>query len=214
MLVLEEIFKSKKAENSEQFNLRLHRGLSWLKKALILDNDLDLKFLSLWIALSAINPQVTKNEQDEQALRHLFNCILKLDQEQKIQHILWDKCNLLICNLIENPYAFQAFWDDQNQRISQKTWKEAFEAEKIQFYEALKSQDSIHLLRIVFQRLYTVQQQIILGGATYNSSMNRKLLQDSCNILIAVIPACMHIILENPQQFDFDTPFYPLLQVS
>jgi hypothetical protein len=53
-----------------------------------------------------------------------------------------------------------------------------------------------------------------LGGATYNSSMNRKLLQDSCNILIAVIPASMHIILENPQNFDFDTPFYPLLQVS
>ncbi len=32
MLVLEEVYKSKKAENSEQFNLRIHRGLSWLKK--------------------------------------------------------------------------------------------------------------------------------------------------------------------------------------
>jgi hypothetical protein len=69
-------------------------------------------------------------------------------------------------------------------------------------------------LAIIFQRLYTLQHQIMLGGATYNSSMNRKLLQDSCNILIAVIPACIHIILENPQKFDFDTPFYPLLQVS
>lgn len=33
VLVLEEVYKSKKIENSEQFNLRIHRGLSWLKKS-------------------------------------------------------------------------------------------------------------------------------------------------------------------------------------
>ena len=32
MMLLEEIFKSKKAEHSDYFNLRIHRGLSWLKK--------------------------------------------------------------------------------------------------------------------------------------------------------------------------------------
>ncbi|MBJ8553015.1 HEPN domain-containing protein [Acinetobacter bereziniae] len=214
MLVLEEVYKSKKAENSEQFNLRIHRGLSWLKKAVILESDLDLKFISLWIALSAITPQLVKIKDGEQDFSQFFSGIVRFDREQKIQHILWDRCHDAIARLIESPYTFQNFWDDQNQKINQKTWKQAFIAEKKRATEARQAQDSITLLEIVFQRLLTLQHQIILGGATYNSSMNRKLLQDSCNILIAVIPASMHIILENPQNFDLDTPFYPLLQVS
>lgn len=214
MLVLEEVYKSKKAENSEQFNLRIHRGLSWLKKAVILQSDLDLKFLSLWIALSAINPQSVKTHNGEQDFSQFFGSLVRLDREQKIQHIVWDRYRDAITRLIESPYTFQNFWDDQNQKINQKVWKQAFLAEKKHVSEARQAQDSICLLGIVFQRLLTLQHQIILGGATCNSSMNRKLLQDGCNILIAVIPACMHIILENPQNFDFDTPFYPLLQVS
>ena len=39
MQVLEEIFKSKKPDHTDQFNLRIHRGLSWLKKATDLDNS-------------------------------------------------------------------------------------------------------------------------------------------------------------------------------
>ncbi|MCX5466809.1 HEPN domain-containing protein [Acinetobacter nematophilus] len=214
MLVLEEVYKSKKAENSEQFNLRIHRGLSWLKKAVILQSDLDLKFISLWIALNAIHPQSVKTNNDEQDFSQFFNSLVRLDREQKIQHIVWDRYHDAIARLIESPYTFQNFWDDQNQKINQKVWKQAFLAEKKQVSEARQAQDTICLLRIVFQRLLTLQHQLILGGATYNSSMNRKLLQDGCNILIAVIPASMHIILENPQNFDFDTPFYPLLQVS
>lgn len=49
MLVLEETYKSKKAQFSDSYNLRIHRGLSWLKQAVLLDDALDLKFISLWI---------------------------------------------------------------------------------------------------------------------------------------------------------------------
>jgi hypothetical protein len=41
MLLLEEIFKTKKIQQSDEFNLRIHRGLSWLKQALLLDHDPD-----------------------------------------------------------------------------------------------------------------------------------------------------------------------------
>ncbi len=34
MLLLEEIYKSHKAQNSAHFNLRIHRGLGWFKKSL------------------------------------------------------------------------------------------------------------------------------------------------------------------------------------
>ena len=54
MLMLEEIFKIKKAENSEVFNLRILRGLSWLKKAYDLNEEPDLQYMSLWISFNAV----------------------------------------------------------------------------------------------------------------------------------------------------------------
>lgn len=47
MFVLEEIYKSKKTENSDQFNLSIQRSLSWLKKSMSLEEELDLKLISL-----------------------------------------------------------------------------------------------------------------------------------------------------------------------
>ena len=55
MLVLEEMYRSKKNEHSKPFNLRIQRSLSWFKKALILHDDLDLQFITVWVAFNALD---------------------------------------------------------------------------------------------------------------------------------------------------------------
>ena len=57
MLVLEEIYRTKKNEFSAAFNLRMQRSLSWWKKAIVLHDDLDLQFMSTWVALNALYAQ-------------------------------------------------------------------------------------------------------------------------------------------------------------
>jgi len=89
MLVLEEIYKSKKSEHSTQFNLRIQRGLSWLKKAVLLDDELDLKLISLWIGFNAIYTQEVETIQDKQIFRAYLNQIYLLDQDHKIHNLLW-----------------------------------------------------------------------------------------------------------------------------
>ena len=78
----------------------------------------------------------------------------------------------------------------------------------------MQEYDTIQILIILFNRLYTLRNQIMNGGATYNSSVNRKQLKDACIILIALIPAFIHILLENSQRLDLGQPFYPVVQVS
>ncbi len=214
MMLLEEIFKSKKAEHSDYFNLRIHRGLSWLKKSLELDSDLDLKFMSLWISFNAIYAQDATLNQDKQALRQFLYLICQKDQEHKIYHILWDKFSHPIRLLLENPYVYQGFWDYQNQKISQHSWKEDFEQEKKKVHKALQEKASVDILFVVFNRLYTLRNQMIHGGATYNSSVNRQQLQDACNILVALLPIFMLVLLENAKTLDLGKPFYPVVQVS
>lgn len=68
-----------------------------------------------------------------------------------------------------------------------------FEIERERVNFALQEYDTIQILIILFNRLYTLRNQIMNGGATYNSSVNRKQLKDACIILIALIPAFIHI---------------------
>ncbi len=214
MFVIEEIYKSKKIENTDQFNLRIHRGLSWLKKAIQQDDDLDFKFISLWIGFNAVYAQDIVTVQDRQAFRQFLHKICQLDQEQKIYNIIWERYSPTIRLLIENPYVFQSFWDFQNKKISQTAWKEDFDIEKKRVNKALQNQDTIDLLFVIFNRLYTLRNQMMHGGATYKSSVNRKQLQDACNILAALLPAFIHILLDHSKDLDLGKPFYPVVQVS
>lgn len=214
VLVLEEVYKSKKIENSEQFNLRIHRGLSWLKKAIQLDDDLDLQFISLWVGFNAVYAQDMAFTQDRQSFRQFLHKVCQLDQGRKIYNLIWEKFSSSIRLLIENPYVFQSFWDFQNQKISQKAWKEDFDIEKKRVHQALQSKDTVDLLFVIFNRLYTLRNQLMHGGATYKSSLNRKQLQDACHILVALLPAFIHILLEHSKDLDLGKPFYPVVQVS
>ncbi len=214
MMVLEETYKSKKAQNSDTFNLRIHRGLSWLKHAVLLDEALDLKFISLWIAFNAIYAKDGDEIKDRQQFRQFLSDVCQADSEHKIYHLIWTKYSHAIRILLDNPYTFQPFWDYQNQKISQQAWRESFDKDKNKVHRALQQKDSIEVLYVIFNRLYTLRNQIMHGGSTYNSSLNRAQLQDACNILTALLPAFIHILLENEKILNLGKPFYPVVQMS
>ena len=214
MFVLEEIYKSKRPENSDYFNLRIQRSLSWFKKATQLDEDIDLKFMSLWVSLNAAYAQEIGKTLDNQGFKLFLSDVLKADQEHKIYHLVWDKLSPLMSRIIESPYTFQLFWDQQNKTISQMAWKEAFEIEKKQIHQAVQSKDTLTLLFVVFNRLITLKNQLQQGGSTYNSAINRKQLYEGCMILSAILPRLLFILLENPAKFDLGKPFYPVQQMS
>ena len=69
------------------------------------------------------------------------------------------------------------------------------------------------VLCTVFNRLYTLRNQLIQGGATYNSAVNRTQMQQGCDILSNLISAFIFILLENTQSLDLEQPFYPVVQV-
>ncbi|WP_180121927.1 HEPN domain-containing protein [Acinetobacter sp. YH12086] len=214
MMLLEEIFKSKKSEHNDQFNLRIHRGLSWLKKSIDLQDDLDLQFISLWVSFNAIYAQDLQIAQDKQSLRQFLYVICQKDAEHKINNILWERFSQPIRLFLDNLYVYQGFWDYQNQKISHDACKEGLAHEKQKVLRALKEKDSVDILMVLFNRMYTLHNQMVHGGATYKSSVNRKQLQDGCTILSALLPVFMVILLENAETLNLGKPFYPVVQVS
>ncbi|TCB32396.1 hypothetical protein E0H82_15220 [Acinetobacter sp. ANC 4910] len=214
MLLLEEVFKNKKAEHSEAFNLRLHRGISWFKKSILLDEDLDLKFISLWISFNAIYAREGTVIQPQQGVKQFLTALSQLDYEHKVEYVLEHKGKQSIHLILDNPYIYQGFWDYHNHKISQASWKTEFEAEQRVVHQALQSRKTADILTFLFARLNTLRNQILQGGVSYNSVVNRRYVADGCNILSMLIPIFMFILLENAERLDTEKPFYPVMQVS
>lgn len=214
MLVLGEMYRSKKNEHSTPFNLRIQRSLSWFKKALILHDDLDLQFITVWVAFNALYTQEQAADQEQYTLRHFLSSMCHKDVNQKIFHILWEKKQSTIRLLLSNPYLYQSFWDWRNQKISEATWRSAFDTEQQQLQHILQNHDSVSLLVSLFSRLTTLYQQLSRGGATYNSAINRKQLANAWSVLSVLVPSFIQILLENVENIEFNQPFYPVVQVS
>lgn len=197
---------------NDDFRLRIHRSISWLKQASG-SNDLDMKFISLWIAFNAAYAKNLDNIESREhiALNEFLLRMDALDDERRIYNIIWKKFSHSIRLLLENKFVFQPFWDFHNEDISEKEYlmKEMQNREAI--YSSLEDIKTGKLLTHLFSRLYTLRNQILHGGATYKSSVNRDQLRDACDILLSLLPVMVKIMMENHNEMNWGKPFYPLV---
>lgn len=117
-----------------------------------------------------------------------------------------------IKNLLEQPYTFQPFWDYHNGKKSEEDWQFSFRRMKKRINTAFTQQKTHIVLHVIFNHLYTLRNQLIHGGSTFESSANRKQLTESCVILGALVPAILVIMMNCHSEVDWGKPFYPYIQ--
>ena len=66
------------------------------------------------------------------------------------------------------------------------------------------------LIELLLDRLYTLRNQIMHGGATYKSKVNRAQVRDAGNILKMLIPIIIDIIIENRNE-NWGEIYYPVV---
>ena len=194
-------------------NLRIHRALSWWHRALQAE-DADGQYIFLWIAFNAAYATEIHESHwlSEQATFKAFlEKLCSLDKDKQIDALVWQEFSGSIRILLDNPYVFQSFWDWQSGKISEVEWLERFERGKKQANLALSSGNTAVLLGLIFNRLYTLRNQLIHGGATCNSSVNRRQLRDCVNLLGKLVPLLIMLMLENPNTL-WGTACYPVVQ--
>ena len=196
----------------QNLSLRIHRALSWLNCAEHME-DADSKFIFLWIALNAAyaNEFPDRNKFSEQkVLNNFLKILLEVDDEKMLNKIVWQEFPNSIRLLIDNQHVFQPFWDYQNQRIGEEEWRSAFIRSKESANRALGRMDTKKVLRIIFGRLYVLRNQLIHGGATWKSSVNRGQIRDGANIMFQIVPAMIFIMMEKEPSLVGD-PCYPVI---
>ena len=113
--------------------------------------------------------------------------------------------------LLDNPYVFQSFWDYQTGKLSHEQWLGRFNAGKLRAKNALGARDTASVLAVVFSRLYTLRNQLMHGGATWNGQVNRAQLRDCVTILGQLVPLVIEIMLDNPNTLWGDA-CYPVVK--
>ena len=206
-------YQSQKSEFSDSFRLRMHRSLSWLAKAVSVNDD-DIRFITLWIAFNAAYARevaLFASSSERSEFRRFLQLICRLDTDQQIYKLVWETYSGSIRILLENQYTFQPFWDYHNGQISQQAWEEDFKRAKDKVHRALSNKDTDTVLAVVFDRLYTLRNQIIHGGATHNGKVNRAQIKDSGAILSSILPLMLEIMMAHHSKMDWGKPFYPVI---
>jgi hypothetical protein len=212
-----ELLKTKQRELRDGFTteltLRVHRGLSWYGRACEEADDIDVRFILLWIAFNAAYATEIDADigGDREQFRLFFRTLVQLDESHRIYNLVWSRFPSEVRLLLDNRYVFAPFWAHQNGMPGTEDWEERLRRAKHKANTAMAAQDTPLILSILFDRLYVLRNQLVHGGATWCSSVNRDQVRDGAALLKSLMPVFLDIMMDNPQHA-WGMPFYPVVK--
>ena len=199
----------------ETMGLRAHRALSWIGRAEQCGEDHDGRFIFLWIAFNAAYADEREFQAialgERAAFADYFGRLVEFDNEQRIYKALWQQFSGPVRLLMENRYVFNPFWQYHNGIDGFENWEDRFTTSARSFAAAFQSGDSARVLSFVFDRLYVLRNQLVHGGATWNSGVNRAQVRDGAGILAFLMPVFIDIMMDHPHE-NWGRPFYPVVE--
>lgn len=212
-LALKEKQRSIRDGFSTELTMRVHRGLSWYGRACKEVDDTDVRFILLWIAFNATYASDIDVEfgGDREKFRLFFKTLIDLDRGEQIYGLVWSRFSNEVRLLLDNPYVFAPFWAHQNGVPGNENWRDRLDRSKHAIGKAMASKDTPTILSIQFDRLYVLRNQLVHGGSTWGSKVNRDQVRDGAAILLNLIPIFIDIMMDNPQHA-WGMPFYPVVE--
>lgn len=193
-------------------SLRIHRALSWLNLA-EQSTDEDSKFIFLWIAFNSAYATDINDLQglDQQATFNLFlEKLYQLDINKTLDNLVWVLYPKSIRTILDNQYIFKPFWEYQKGNKTEEQWQTEFKKAKQAAHASLGNQNTPVVLSVVLSRIYVLRNQLMHGGATWNSKVNRNQIHDCLNLMDELVPAIITIMLENPNTLWGDANYPPV----
>lgn len=182
---------------NEAHSTRLHRAISWWRAATEQTGNADLQFVTAWISLNACC--LTDEQQPgSRGVMPLLERLVALDTDQAIYHTLWHQYSGPVKALLKNPYVYGPFWEAQ--RGADNQWQEHFERSSVEALNCLSRKKVPELLALTLERLSVLQAQVIGGGATFASRVNREQVDTGAALLMSLLPTIIQLMLNHPDE--------------
>ena len=187
----------------------MRRSHAWLERSRQAGTEEIDRFIFLWVAFNAaygnetaLRDFVERAGEDERGsesfrFRTFLRNIVEKDGNRILERIVWDEFSGPIRVLLANPYVFRPFWPSVWNPERDGDWRQSFEGSKKVAGSALARRDIFTVLSVVFDRLYTLRNQIFHGGATWPAGFGRTQIRDGSRIMASLVPAILDIMQED-----------------
>lgn len=208
------LFKKRCADTNnvyQNWQIRLHRAISWLKRASQFGEDQpEARFLFLWIALNSLysrwNAAKNAPDIDSHARNDFIRVICAMDS-QSVAAMLHQHRGL-VKKLLSNPFLSETFWRDPDHPKA-KGWA----TEDSNYLDKnLRNHDYCRVLGQAVDRLFVLRGQIVHGASTGGSSLNRSSVKYSLELLSLLVPVTIEILIEHGATDDWPDLCYPPLR--
>lgn len=198
----------------EAMSLRVHRAISWIGRAEDSGDDDDARFIFLWIAFNAAYADERTFQDAQQnersSFQDYFAHLIALDTKKRIYNALWQRFAGPVRLLMANRYIYSPFWLHHNGINGFQDWETRFRVSGRFFNESFQAGNASHVLSAVFDRLYVLRNQLVHGGATWSSRVNRNQVRDGAAILSFLLPVFVDLMMDHPFEY-WGQPFYPVV---
>ena len=206
--------------DSSYFNdidTRIRRAESWLECARkehesgdLYSGHWDVAFVLYWIAFNAAF--ATDDAESPNTHREFHKCfalVLRRDNDGEIFRAL-EKLADPMQEILNNKYLFKRYWYFVNGRQGNENWQKRFDDQLASVRNAKRRAPAARaktILSLLFQRLATLRNQIVHGGATWKSRYNRSSVEHGLPIMAHLVPAFVRIIRQHRKR-EWGTPYY------
>jgi len=191
----------------QNFQIRVHRSLSWLERALELDQETqpDGRVLYAWIALSSLcgawDPGAGYPVRDSESRRAFVEMLMKIDAGGLLARQIAALEPDILC-LLENKFLDPRFWKNPNQPGNIR----AKYRRAVRFYH---EQNWGPIMELTLDRIAVLRGQIVHGAASRGSSLNRESLNRCRRVLETLLPIVLQLVIEHRADDDWPPLCYP-----
>ena len=207
----------------DSLDLRLCRAISWLERAEVEKSraDADAEFIFHWIAFNAMYGQLENSSTDKGEAYYWSNYFHRIDRivvfadsKSVIYDTVWSVCQGEIEAILNNRFVFEPFWTHHNNQAKCRKWEQRFVDARDKAKQAFDNRQTETVLCKLFDRLYTLRNQLLHGGAKWKSTVNRNQVEKGAKIMSLLVPYFIDVMIEHPKGWGgWGAPRYPVVPV-
>ena len=191
----------------QNYQIRVHRALSWLERALEMDakDQPDGRLLYSWIAFNSLygtwDEEAGFPGKDRDAWQGFLGRLMEIDKDGLLGKQIVS-LRPRVMSLLENKFLDPQFWRDPQRAHNHRG--RYHKAQSLYFEKRW-----CDILTFVLDRVYVLRGQIVHGAATRGSSLNRTALQECNHVLEGLLIPMLHLAIENGAHDDWPPLCYP-----
>jgi hypothetical protein len=191
---------------NEGFCIRVWRALSWLERAETLESDdIEGRFISAWVSFNALYGQLDPDHRargDREAWSTFVAHVWRIDTGMVIRELM-QKRQMRILRIVDDKFLHHRFWleGDAAKKLMNQERRDA-----MKWFGGPKMDK---VLRLLFDRLYVMRNQLLHGASTKGSKLNRRPLREAGNLLIEIMAAILEVMIAHGVAEDWGELCYP-----